>query len=138
VIVAEGDAAEREMLAFQLSQAGFHVRVCGAGLAVLVSAGSDTAAVVLAEHLRGMSGLEVCQRLRANPATCDVPIVMLGSPGADAEGEALAAFDAGADDWLQEPLHAREFVIRLRALLTRCRRHPGRYHRPISTGSGAT
>ena len=125
VLVAEDDKDERDLMAFRLEQAGFEVLTRATGEGVLEALGSGVAAVVLEQHLRGRSGLEICSLVRAHPGTEDLPVLMVSNTGA--EEEALAAFAAGADDWLIEPLHARQFEIRVRSLLGRCRRHPHRH-----------
>jgi DNA-binding response OmpR family regulator len=122
VLVAEDDDTERDLISFRLEQSGFQVRAYGTGAAVLEGLDADVVAVVLEERLPGLSGLDVCRALRHDPATVDIPVLMVSNSGA--EEEALAAFAAGADDWLVEPLHVREFQARISGLLGRCRRHP--------------
>ena len=124
VLVAENDTDERDLMAFRLEQAGFDVQTCRTGDAVLDAIDPDVVALVLQERLRGLSGLEVCGRVRSTPEFADLPVLLVSTSGA--EEEALAAFTAGADDWLVEPLHAWEFETRLRSLVQRCHRHPHR------------
>lgn len=125
VLVAEDDKDERDLMAFRLERAGFEVLTRATGEGVLEALDSGVVAVVLEQHLRGRSGLEICALVRAHPGTEDLPVLMVSNSGA--EEEALAAFAAGADDWLVEPLHARQFEIRVRSLLNRCGRHPHRH-----------
>jgi DNA-binding response OmpR family regulator len=122
VVVAEDDNTERDLIAFRLEQGGFQVRAHATGAAVLDSIDADVVAVVIEERLADLSGLDVCRFLRRDPATADIAVLMVSNTGT--EEEALAAFDAGVDDWLVEPLHIREFHARLNGLLGRCRRHP--------------
>ncbi|GGQ67726.1 response regulator transcription factor [Couchioplanes azureus] len=128
VLIAENDPRHRDLIAFQLRQHGFSVRLCADGRQVLAGVGDgNVAAVVLKEHpAAGMTGLQTCRQLRADPRTADVPILMVSD--VTTEDESVEAFDAGADDWLAEPVHPHELVIRLSGLLARVRRHPGRYH----------
>jgi sigma-B regulation protein RsbU (phosphoserine phosphatase) len=75
------------------------------------------AALIVDVVMPGVGGLEVIRRLRANPKTATVPIVMLSvldDPRTKAE-----ALDAGADDYLSKLPDATELVARLRALLRR-------------------
>ncbi len=125
VLVAEDDKDERDLMAFRLEQAGFDVLTCASGEEVLGALDTGVAAVVLEQRLRGRSGLEICAMVRAHPGTGDLPVLMVSNSGT--EEEALAAFAAGADDWLVEPLHARQFQIRVQSLLGRCGRHPHRH-----------
>ncbi len=124
VLVAEDDKEERDLMAFRLEQAGFDVAAYATGQDVVAAVDTGVVAVILEQHLEGTSGLEICRTLRANPGTADVPVLMVSNTGA--EEEALAAFAAGADDWLIEPLHARQFQTRVQSLLNRCGRHPRR------------
>jgi DNA-binding response OmpR family regulator len=124
VLVAEDDNTERDLISFRLEQCGYQVRAYTTGAAVLKGIDTDVIAVILEERLPGLSGLDLCRTLRHDPTTADIPVLMVSNCGA--EEEALAAFAAGADDWLVEPLHVREFQLRLAGLLGRCRRHP--YH----------
>ena len=131
VLVAENDKDERELMAFRLEQAGFDVEACATGRAVLDALDGEDApadevvAVVLEQHLPGESGIGICTALRARPGAEDLPILMVSASGA--EEDAIAAFEAGADDWLVEPLHARQFQTRMQSLLNRCGRHPHRH-----------
>ena len=124
VLVAEDDNTERDLISFRLELGGFQVRACATGSAVLDNLDAEVVAVVLEERLPDLSGLDVCRMLRHDPETADVPVLMVSDTGT--EDEALAAFDAGADDWLVEPLHVRDFHARLNGLLGRCRRHADR------------
>ena len=124
VLVAEDDKDERDLMAFRLEQAGFDVATCATGEEVLDALDDDVVAVVVEQRLAGRSGLQICRALRADPRTEDLPVLMVSNTGA--EEEAIAAFTAGADDWLVEPLHAREFQTRVRSLVNRCGRHPHR------------
>ena len=67
--------------------------------------------------LPGMDGLEVCRRVRADPATAAVPIIMLTAK-AD-EVDRIVGLELGADDYLSKPFNPRELVARIRAVLRR-------------------
>jgi two-component system phosphate regulon response regulator PhoB len=69
--------------------------------------------------LPGMSGPEICTRLRAEEATRTLPIIMLSSRGE--ESLSLRGFSAGADDFVIKPFSMRELIARVRALLRRSR-----------------
>jgi DNA-binding response OmpR family regulator len=87
------------------------------GLQLASSDGYD--AVLLGLSVPGSDGLMLCRRLRAS-ARPDIPIMMLGR--CDSEADKLRGFDAGADDYLTEPISPRELHARLKAL---ARRAPG-------------
>lgn len=74
-----------------------------------------------------MLQLQLCRLLREDSVLADIPVPMVSD--ISTEAEAIAAFAAGADDWLPEPAGFQELRIRLAALLARRRRHPDHYHR---------
>ncbi|MFG1946141.1 response regulator transcription factor [Nonomuraea sp. NPDC048826] len=78
-------------------------------------------AVVLDVSMPGMSGIEVCSRLRAGGT--DVPLLMLSAM--DEVADRVAGLAAGADDYVVKPFDLGELVLRLRALLRRAGRAPG-------------
>jgi PAS domain S-box-containing protein len=92
ILNAHGDGAERQALSRAMRQAGFEVREAGTGAEALRLAAPPTALVLLDARLPDLSGHEVCRRLRADPATAAVPVVLLSCAGAP---EAAAAPDAG-------------------------------------------
>jgi two-component system phosphate regulon response regulator PhoB len=75
------------------------------------------AVVILDVHLRGVSGIDLCRRLRADERTARTPIVVLTAR--DAELDRVLAFEMGADTYLTTPFHPREFVIRVKSLVSR-------------------
>ena len=77
-----------------------------------------------------MDGLEVCRRLRGDPATATVPIIMLTAK-AD-EVDRIVGLELGADDYLVKPFSPKELVARVRAVLRRAR--PAPVTRPVSVG----
>src|SRR5688572_32137107 len=80
--------------------------------------------------LPGMDGLEVCRRLRAEPTTAGVPIIMLTAK-AD-EVDRVVGLELGADDYVVKPFSPKELVARVRAVLRRARRADG--GRPLTAG----
>ncbi|MFF5232780.1 response regulator transcription factor [Dactylosporangium sp. NPDC000521] len=123
ILIAEDDPAERDVMSYQLEQAGCRVIAVADGPAALAAAATGgVTAVVVKERLPGVSGLQLCRSLRGEARTHDLPILVLGPAGT--EDEAVDAFHAGADDWLAEPVHPHEFVLRVQALLRRCDHHP--------------
>src|SRR6202043_3733261 len=76
--------------------------------------------MVLDVMLPGMSGLELCQRMRAQPPTAAMPILMLTAKGA--EVDRVLGLEMGADDYVVKPFSPREVLARIGALLRRIRR----------------
>src|SRR5258707_13195117 len=71
--------------------------------------------IVLDLMLPGMDGLEVCRRLRADPRTMHVPIVMLTAKGE--ESDAVVGLAQGADDYVRKPFGSKELLARIAARL---------------------
>jgi two-component system response regulator MprA len=76
--------------------------------------------IILDIMLPDLDGLKVCRRLRAAPATADIPILMLTAK--DEVPERVSGLEAGADDYLTKPFDFNELLARVRALLRRQRR----------------
>lgn len=118
VLLVEDDAAFRRTLAKTLSTNGFEVLEAGTG-----RAGADKAfkeqpdLVILDLMMPGMSGIDVCQRLKQEQASASIPILIL--TGSDEEGRDVACLDFGADDYLAKPVKTERLLAHVRALLRR-------------------
>jgi len=71
--------------------------------------------IILDIAIPGMSGIELCRKIRANPMTAATPIIF--ATVSNDMGSQSAAFDAGADDYLIKPFNLTEFNLRVHALL---------------------
>ena len=115
IVVIEDDAVVSETLTLYLEQAGLDVTVAEDGVTGLrIAAAPDVGVVVLDLMIPGITGLEVCRRLRQSST---VPILMLTARAS--EDDRLAGFDVGADDYVPKPFSPREVVARVQALLRR-------------------
>jgi DNA-binding response OmpR family regulator len=120
VLVADDDADIRDLVAFKLEQAGFEVISVEDGQVALEQAQTRRPTLaVLDVSMPAMSGIEVCQRLRADPATAGMLIIMLTARVQEQDVE--GGFSAGADDYVTKPFSPRELVSRIQALLSRAR-----------------
>src|SRR6478735_5515188 len=115
VLVVDDDTRIREVLRRQLSYEGYQVSLAAdAREAFSQVAENPPDLVVLDWMLPGMSGLEICRRIRQ---TDDMPILMLTAKGT--LEDKIDGLDSGADDYLVKPFEAEELLARVRALLRR-------------------
>ena len=114
VLVIEDDPANRALLAALLERAGYRAVTANDGPSGLEAALETAPDVVLLDvGLPGMDGLEICRRLRADPRTVTMPVVLL--TGRTSVDDVVAGLDAGADDFLAKPFHEAELLARLRS-----------------------
>ncbi len=120
ILVVEDEADIRELLRYNLVQEGFAVEEAADGAQALERiAQRSPELLVLDLLLPGMSGLELCRRLRGAPATATLPILMLTAKGA--EVDRVLGLEMGADDYVVKPFSPREVMARVKALLRRAR-----------------
>jgi phosphate regulon transcriptional regulator PhoB len=120
ILVVEDEPDIRDLIVLHLSREGFSCRTAATGadaLAEVRAAHPDL--VVLDLMLPGLGGLDVCRRLRAEPATASLPIIMLTAK-AD-EVDRVVGLEIGADDYVVKPFSPKELVARVRAVLRRAR-----------------
>jgi len=120
VLVVEDEPDIRNLVVHHLTREGFRCRVAASGAEALARVRTATPdLVVLDLMLPEMDGLEVCRRLRADPATATIPIIMLTAK-AD-EVDRVVGLEMGADDYVAKPFSPKELVARVRAVLRRAR-----------------
>jgi two-component system phosphate regulon response regulator PhoB len=120
VLVADDDADIRDLVAFKLEQAGLGVIAVEDGQTALEEARARLPTLaVLDVSMPGLSGIDVCRMLRADPSTAGMLIIMLTARVQ--EQDVQGGFSAGADDYVTKPFSPRELVSRVQALLTRAR-----------------
>ncbi|MGI5169939.1 response regulator transcription factor [Spirillospora sp. CA-253888] len=118
VLVAEDDADIRDLIVFKLEQAGHTVIAVGDGRAALREATSGSPDIALLDVMMpGMSGIDVCRALRAQPATLALPVIMLTARAQESDVETGLA--AGADDYIVKPFSPRELTSRVQTVLAR-------------------
>lgn len=118
VLVIEDEKEIRDLVRYNLEKAGWRVAAAADGEEGLQKLfASRPAAVILDLMLPGRSGLEVLREVRGEPATEDLPVLVLTARAA--EMDKLLGFDHGADDYLTKPFSPRELVARVKALLRR-------------------
>lgn len=120
VLVVEDESAQREVLKYNLEAEGFGVVIAENGdEALLLVREEHPDLVVLDWMLPNVSGIEVCRRIKADPETRGIPIVMLSARGD--EVDRVRGLETGADDYVVKPYSVVELMARLRTQLRRTR-----------------
>lgn len=125
ILCVDDDDAIRFLLQKILSAAGHDAKACATGrdaLELIAHHAPDL--LVLDLQMPGLSGFEVCRRLKANPFTASIPILMVTAQS-DIESKVLG-FEAGADDYLGKPFLPQELTVRVASLLRLVRRESER------------
>ena len=120
ILIIEDESDIAESLRYNLTREGWTVRWAEtgeAGLRAALDAKEPPALILLDLMLPGMSGADLCKRLRREPATRRTPIIMLTARAA--EVDRVAGLELGADDYVTKPFSVREVVARIRAVLRR-------------------
>jgi DNA-binding response OmpR family regulator len=118
VLVIEDDRSLAEVLSYNLKGAGYEVLVATDGQDGLLKAETKSPdLVVLDLMLPVVDGLDVCRRLRAQPATREIPIIMLTAKAE--ESDEIVGFSLGADDYVTKPFSVKVLLERIKALRRR-------------------
>ncbi|CAB0494218.1 DNA-binding response regulator [Corynebacterium diphtheriae] len=115
ILLVEDEDSLADPLAFLLRKEGFDVVIAGDGPSALVEFDRNAIDIVLLDlMLPGMSGTDVCKRLRA---VSSVPVIMVTAR--DSEIDKVVGLELGADDYVTKPYSSRELIARIRAVLRR-------------------
>lgn len=117
VLVADDDPTVRQVLSDYLRRAGLDVVAVSDGEAALTAVSRGVDAAVLDVMMGPPDGLEVCRRLRTDPSTAHLPVIVLTALGD--ELDRIAGFETGADDYVAKPFSPRELVLRVQSVLRR-------------------
>ena len=116
VLVAEADRANRALVARLLDRAGYRSIAVADGKDAVRAAVEECPDLVLIDvGLSGVGGLDVCRRLRADPRTVALPIILVTGPSGSRD--VMAGLDAGADDFVRKPYDGAELMARVRSVL---------------------
>ncbi len=120
VLVVEDESAQLEVLTYNLEAEGFHVSKAETGDEALLLADEVTPDIILLDWmLPGVSGIEICRRLKASSTTRQVPIIMLSARSE--EVDKVRGLETGADDYMVKPYSVVELMARVRTQLRRTR-----------------
>lgn len=124
VLVIDDELNIIEFIKLGLGYEGFQVESAMDGPQGLAAAQRIAPDIVILDLMMpGMDGLEVCRRLRTNPTTQDVPVLMLTAK--DEVNDRVTGLNSGADDYLVKPFDFVELLARIKAILRRQRRIRG-------------
>lgn len=120
ILIVEDEAALVELLTYNLEKAGFQTTVARDGEEAMLAVAEDKPDLVLLDWmLPYVSGIEICRRLRRNPETRDLPVILLTARGE--EGDRIRGLESGADDYVVKPFSPSELIARVRAVMRRTR-----------------
>lgn len=120
VLVVEDEAAQREVLRYNLEAEGFRVASAGNGEEALVMLDEESPDVVVLDWmLPNLSGIEVCRQIKTRTETRGVPVIMLSARSE--EIDRIRGLETGADDYVVKPYSLRELMARVKAQLRRAR-----------------
>jgi two-component system phosphate regulon response regulator PhoB len=120
LLLVEDDAALTDLLKWHFEREDFDIEHTADGEDALLRATESPPDIILLDWMiEGLSGIEVCRRLRRTPGTRNVPIIMLTGRGEEADR--VRGLETGADDYVTKPFSPRELVARVKAVLRRVR-----------------
>ncbi len=118
ILVVEDEQAIAEMIVTSLEMNGYQVKRAANGQLALQMVIDSPPDLILADWMMPMmTGLELAQRLKREPHTAEIPIILLTAKSE--ENDKLKGFDAGVDDYVVKPFSPRELLARIKAVLRR-------------------
>jgi DNA-binding response OmpR family regulator len=123
ILVVDDDRDVAQTIELALRRRDFRVTLAYSGVeAIKLLRRYKPDLVILDVLMPGMSGLEVCRRLRANESTASLPVIFLTARGQ--EQDRIDGLRVGADDYLGKPFNLEELILRVRAVLRRFKGPP--------------
>lgn len=120
ILIIEDEIDIAESLRYNLEREGFKAEIAESGekgLRLALNEKNAPTLIILDLMLPGMSGLELCRRLRREPQTRKTPIIMLTAKSSEADK--ITGLEIGADDYITKPFSVKELIARVRAVLRR-------------------
>jgi two-component system, OmpR family, alkaline phosphatase synthesis response regulator PhoP len=116
ILIADDNVQNCELIDAYLSEEGYEMVVAYDGLQALKRTEEQPPDLILLDIMMPkLSGYEVCQRLKANPRTKDIPVLMVTA--LNEQGDIEKAVRAGCDDFLTKPVNSLELKTRVKSLL---------------------
>jgi DNA-binding response OmpR family regulator len=120
VLVLEDEQDVADLIRYNLAREGYEVVVAATGQEALKQARQARPDVILLDIMvPQLNGWEVCRRLKHEPETSGIPVIMV--TGRVDEGDKVLGFELGADDYVTKPFSPRELIARIRAVVRRGR-----------------
>lgn len=120
ILIIEDEADIAESLRYNFERERFRISLAESGekgLRMALDEKRPPSLILLDLMLPGMSGIELCRRLRREPTTKKIPIIMLTAKAAEADK--VSGLEIGADDYITKPFSVKEVIARVRAVLRR-------------------
>ena len=118
ILVIEDEPDIRKNLEYNLAREGFKVSAVGSLSDANETLKSNVFSLILLDlMLPDGSGLDLCKKIKGNPETESIPIIILTAK--DDEVDRVVGFELGADDYVTKPFSVRELILRVKAILKR-------------------
>lgn len=118
VVIVEDEADIADLIEFHLKREGYPTRVVGSGAEALRVIRREKPALILLDLMMPeIDGLEVCRRLKREPDTREIPIIMVTARGE--ESDIVVGLELGADDYITKPFSPRVLMARVKTVLRR-------------------
>lgn len=118
VLIVEDEPDIAQLIQFHVEREGFETRIAPSGSQALSLVASHRPKLVILDiMLPDLDGLEVCRKLKRDPATSEIPIIMVTARGE--ESDIVVGLELGAEDYVTKPFSPRVLMARLRAVLRR-------------------
>ncbi len=120
ILVVDDERTIRDMIGFALSRAGFSYTEAGSAAEAEAEILRETPDLILLDWMMpGQPGIEFVKRLRSDPNTRSIPVIMLTARGE--EDDMVAGLKDGADDYMTKPFAPKELIARIEAVLRRAK-----------------
>ncbi len=123
ILVIDDEAPILELISWNLEKDGFKVTTCANGEDAIKAVRSAPPDLVLLDlMLPGMSGIDVCRKIKETPTTADIPVIMVTARTEDSDE--ILGLELGADDYITKPFSPKILLARVRTALRRKNRKP--------------
>ncbi|KAB2905328.1 MAG: response regulator [Anaerolineae bacterium] len=135
ILVVDDDVDSLKLIGLMLQRQGYEVVAANAGQPALQKAYHEKPDLIILDVMMpDMDGYEVCRRLRAEPITSEIPIIMFTAK--TLVDDKIIGFEAGADDYLTKPTHPAELSARVKTVLSRSQQQRGSVKQEVGTVGG--